>query len=130
MFLAGLCTGASVGLFISVLAHLPFNIIGSIFPIFLFLVPLISAYTVQQVSLKLGYGQQSLRYLIPVGFLTLLLPVLGPTFGGRGDLIEIPIITLMGAVGGAFWGIVVVLFSSLFIKIITLITPSFRKIFK
>ena len=102
MFLAGLCTGALVGLLISVLSHLPFNVLGSNFLVILFLVPIISGYTTRQVFLKLGYGQQSLRYLITVAFLTLILPVLGPTFGGKGDLIEIPIITLMGAIGGAF----------------------------
>ena len=29
--------------------------------------------------------------------------MLGSVFGGTRDLIEVPIVTFMGAVGGAFW---------------------------
>ena len=33
------------------------------------------------------------------------MPVLGPVFGGSGDLLEIPTIALLGALGGLFWSL-------------------------
>ena len=33
------------------------------------------------------------------------MPVLGPVFDGSGDLLEIPTIALLGALGGLFWSL-------------------------
>ncbi len=50
--------------------------------------------------------------LITVCYLTFLVPVLGPLFGGPDpDLMFVSILGLLGAVGGLFWSIPFVLFA-------------------
>ena len=46
-----------------------------------------------------------LSYLIPVSFLTFIIPILGPAFGGSSMGLEWIILIPMGAAGGAFWSL-------------------------
>ncbi len=47
----------------------------------------------------------SLKHLVPVSFLTFILPVLGPAFGGPSLGPEWLILIPMAAVGGIFWSL-------------------------
>ena len=72
----------------------------------------ISAYSVQYCSIKLRCRKPSLKQLIPVAFLTFILPVFGAVFGSTGHWSEVPFITAMGAIGGIVWSVPFVLWSS------------------
>ncbi len=100
----GAATGASVGFLISLnhffeigfgsFAGFVGYMLGSI---------LLSAFGVKIISQKIGCCEPSLKHLIPVAFLTFLLPVLGPAFGGHGHYDYVAIVTVLGAIGGIFW---------------------------
>ena len=65
---------------------------------------LISAFGVKKISQQIGCCNPSLKQLIPVSFLTFLLPILGASFGApNSDLDTIVSIILLGTVGGVFW---------------------------
>ena len=46
-----------------------------------------------------------LSHLIPVSFLTFIIPILGPAFGGSSMSLEWMILIPMGAAGGALWSL-------------------------
>ena len=65
---------------------------------------LISAYVVQKISQRIGCCNLSLKQLIPISFLTFILPVLGSAFGAtNSDLDTLATLILLGTIGGLFW---------------------------
>tara|TARA_Y100001934_G_C12050221_1_gene630410 strand:- start:74 stop:604 length:531 start_codon:yes stop_codon:yes gene_type:complete len=108
MMIAGLCTGALVGLLtvsITRIGYAPYSVMYWWWSAVLTLVSIVflSSYIVRFLSFKLDFCQPSLRQLIPIASLTLLIPVLGPVFGGSGDWLEIPKVAGLGAMGGLLW---------------------------
>jgi len=108
LFLAGLATGALVGLLTAMVTQISWSGYNPMVwwwstLLVLIGIPLASAFTVRCLSFKWRCCEPSLKHLIPVAFLTIVIPVLGPVFGGTGAVKEIPIITVMGAVGGLCW---------------------------
>ena len=73
-------------------------------------VPMVSAFLVRYVAGRIGFRSPGLRLLIPVACLTEIIPVLGPTFGGSGNLSEIPIVGLLGAAGGTMWSLPIAIY--------------------
>ncbi len=52
----------------------------------------------------LGSNDTSLKQLIPISFLTFILPLLGSTFGApNSDLDTLLTLVMLGTVGGLFW---------------------------
>ena len=49
--------------------------------------------------------ETSLVHLIPVAFLTFIIPVLGATFGGPNMGLEWLVLIPLAAAGGAFWSL-------------------------
>ena len=73
---------------------------------------LASALAVKKISQQIGCCDPSLKQLIPVSFLTFLLPIVGISFGApNSDLDTLATIVLMGAIGGAFWSLPYVLWA-------------------
>ena len=65
---------------------------------------LISAFSVQKLSQKFRCCDPSLKQLIPVAFLTLMMPVFGAAFGAPDMGLKVIVsLTLLGIVGGLFW---------------------------
>jgi len=79
----------------------------------LVLVPVVSAVVVRKFSMQSGCCEPSLRFLLTVAFLTVIIPVLGPIFGGTGAWSEIPIIAMMGAAGGLVWSLPTILWNQI-----------------
>ena len=64
----------------------------------------ISAFAVKKISQVIGCCNPNLKHLIPISFLTFILPIFGVTFGApNSDLTTLGSIILMGTVGGLFW---------------------------
>ena len=118
---AGMATGAFVGLLMMVITHIPLGSTsdGSKITIMyhwsgalltLIGIPLMSAFSVKYGSRKLNCCEPSMKQLIPVAYLTFLLPVLGTSFGApNSDLDTLATIVLVAAIGGAFWSLTVYL---------------------
>ncbi len=69
-------------------------------------IPLVSAFSVKYGSRKLNYCEPSLKHLIPVAYLTFLIPVLGVSFGAPNSNLEtLATIVMLGTIGGIFWSI-------------------------
>jgi hypothetical protein len=79
----------------------------------LVLVPVVSAVVVRKCSMQRGYCEPSLKFLLTVAFLTEIIPVLGPIFGGTGAWSEFPIIVVLGAAGGMFWSLPTILWNQI-----------------
>ena len=102
--------GAGIGATLATLIALFFVKIGidpgsflGLFVIF-FVMAVISAFIMNQILQVIGYPNQSLKQLIPIGFLTSLIPLLGVSFGApNSDLTTLGQIILIGTVGGIFW---------------------------
>lgn len=101
----GAAAGASVGFLVSLNGF--FDIGYSSFGGFLASVIafiLLSAFGVKTISEKTGYCEPSLKHLIPVSFLTFVLPVFGPAIGAGNTGPEyVGALIAFGAVGGLFW---------------------------
>ncbi|HIB24244.1 MAG TPA: hypothetical protein EYO22_05995 [Candidatus Poseidoniales archaeon] len=53
-----------------------------------------------------------MKHLIPVAYLTFLIPVLGVSFGAPNSNLEtLATIVMLGAIGGAFWSLPYVLWA-------------------
>ena len=64
----------------------------------------ISAFAVKKISQRIGCCDPSLKQLIPISFLTFIIPVLGPAFGApNSDLDTLATLILLGTIGGLFW---------------------------
>ena len=107
----GMATGALVGLLLSVVIQIPLGdnpktalVMSHMSTALLTLVgiPLASAFSIRFGAKKLKLYEPRLLQLIPVAFLTLFIPVFGALMG-TPNKINVPLITLLGAAGGAFW---------------------------
>ena len=122
LVIAGMATGALVGLLLSGLTRIPLGVdpegheyhcmywwwsalLTAVF------IPLMAAFSSRLMAMKWACYKPRMVQLIPVAFLTFVMPALGPVFGGNGGFTEIPIVTLMGAVGGLFWSVPYVLWA-------------------
>ena len=66
----------------------------------------LSAYIINQVSMRIGWPEVGLKILFPVAFFTSIIPLLGPVFGlPNNEPITLATVVLIGAVGGAFWSL-------------------------
>ena len=111
LLLCGMATGALVGLLLSVVIQIPLGdnpktalVMSHMSTALLTLVgiPLASAFSIRFGAKKLKLYEPRLLQLIPVAFLTLFIPVIGALMGTPNE-INVPLITLLGAAGGAFW---------------------------
>ena len=65
---------------------------------------LVSAFAVKNILQRIGCCDPSLKQLIPISFLTFILPILGAAFGApNSDLDTLAILILLGTIGGLFW---------------------------
>ncbi|HIL68219.1 MAG: hypothetical protein CXT66_06285 [Methanobacteriota archaeon] len=103
--LTGAAAGASVGFFGSLngffdIGYGSFG--GFLASIIAFI--LLSAFGVKIISKKTGFCDPSLKHLIPVSFLTFVIPVFGPALGAGSTGPEyVGALIVFGAVGGLFW---------------------------
>ena len=64
----------------------------------------ISAAVVNKISRNLGCIDVPLKILIPVGFLTTIIPLFGASFGlPNSNVTSLVTLVALGAVGGIFW---------------------------
>jgi hypothetical protein len=115
IFLAGVLTGTFVGLLMMVISHIPlghdsagnkitvmYHWSGALLVVIG--IPLVSAFGVKKITKMIGYCEPSLKHLIPVAYLTFLIPVLGASFGAPNSNLEtLATIVMLGAIGGIFW---------------------------
>jgi len=115
IFLTGAAIGTFVGLLMTVVTQIPLGndsdghkitvmyhwesallvVIG---------IPLVSAFGVNIISKMSGCCKPSLKHLIPVAYLTLLIPVLFSSMGApNSNLVTLATIVMLGAIGGIFW---------------------------
>ena len=65
---------------------------------------IVSAFSVKKISQRIGCCNPSLKQLIPISFLTFMLPILGAGFGApNSDLDTLATLILLGTIGGLFW---------------------------
>jgi hypothetical protein len=114
--LAGMITGGLVGFFFSAATKIPLgenpvtdHVMYALWSALLTLtgVPIVVAFLILLGASLLKYPDLHPLRLIAVAFATLFCPVLGPVFGAGGITMVklITMVTLMGAAGGAFWGL-------------------------
>ena len=115
IFLAGALTGTFVGLLMTVITHIPLGNDSDGYQITVMYhwqsallvvigIPLVSAFGVNKISKMSGCCEPSLKHLIPVAYLTFLIPVLGVSFGApNSNLVTLATIVMLGAIGGIFW---------------------------
>jgi hypothetical protein len=120
---AGIATGTFVGILMVIITNIPlgsdsdgskitimYHWSGALLTVIG--IPLVSAFSVKYGSRKLNCCEPSLKHLIPVAYLTFLIPVLGISFGApNSDLDTLATIVMLGAIGGAFWSLPYVLLS-------------------
>ena len=101
-FLIGMATGALVALLMSVVTTE--NVMSAGWSALLTVIgtPLASAFIINYGAKKLEFCEPRLIQLIPVAFLTLFIPVFGVLMGSPNKA-EVPLATLIGPAGGAFW---------------------------
>ena len=74
-----------------------------------FVLAALSAAIVDQISKRTSIPGASLKTLIPVGFLTSIIPVFGATLGlPNSDLESLVTLVALGAAGGIFWSLPIV----------------------
>ena len=115
IFLTGAFTGTFVGLLMTVISHIPLghdsdgNLITVMYHwqsalLVVIGIPLVSAFSVKKIAKMRKCCEPSLKYLIPVAYLTFLIPVLGASFGAPNSNLEtLATIVMLGAIGGTFW---------------------------
>ena len=99
-------TGALVGLFLATVTRVanPMYYLWSALMTCV-AIPVVSALLTRHAA------SSTLRFIPPVWSLilvacfTLVIPVLGPVFGGTGSWNEIPLITFLGLIGGGVWSV-------------------------
>ena len=105
LFLHGMATGALAALFmvLNIVADIAFHSLETALLSFL-VVALASTFSVKKISQTIGCCEPSLKQLIPVGILTTIIPVTTALFGAPNMGIKVVAsITVLGAIGGAFW---------------------------
>ena len=115
IFLAGALTGTFVGLLMTVITHIPLGNDSDGYQITVMYywssallvvigIPLVSAFGVNKIAKMSGCCEPSLKHLIPVAYLTLLIPVLFSSMGApNSNLVTLATIVMLGAIGGIFW---------------------------
>jgi hypothetical protein len=101
----GAAAGASVGFLVSLngFFDIGFGSFGGFLASIIAFI-LLSAFGVKIISEKTGFCEPSLKHLIPVSFLTFVIPVFGPALGaGSTGLEYVGALIVFGAVGGLFW---------------------------
>ena len=101
-------TGALLAIFILgvfVLAEIDPGSFGGLCGSF-FALSALSAYIVNEISKRADWPEVGLKKLIPVAFITSIIPLFGPLFGlPNNDPITLATVVLFGVIGGAFWSI-------------------------
>jgi len=117
IFLTGALTGTFVGLLMTVITQIPLgndsdgNQITVMYHgwsalLVVIGIPLVSAFGVKKITKMSGCCEPSLKLLIPVAYLTFLIPVLGVSFGAPNSNLEtLATIVMLGTIGGIFWSI-------------------------
>ena len=115
IFLTGAAIGTFAGLLMTVISHIPLGNDSDGYQITVMYhwqsallvvigIPLVSAFGVNKISKMSGCCEPSLKHLIPVAYLTFLIPVLGASFGApNSNLVTLATIVMLGAIGGIFW---------------------------
>ena len=105
-FSAGAGTGAILASLVALIMltiGLELPSFGAAVAVFLGMIA-ISAFAVKKISQRIGCCDPSLKQLIPISFLTFIIPVLGPAFGApNSDLDTLATLILLGTIGGLFW---------------------------
>ena len=106
MILCGTATGAFVGLFLATVTLVanPMSYLWSTLMTFI-AIPVASAFLTRLAASRMLHFTPSLWSLILVACLTGIIPVLGPVLGGTGSWGEVPLITILGVVGGGVWSV-------------------------
>ncbi len=116
ILLIGMAVGSFVGLLMTIISHIPLGTTSDGSKITLFYhwsgallviigVPLLSAFAVKKIAEMRECCEPSLKFLIPVAYLTFL-PVFGASGGApNSDLDTLATIVLIGAIGGTFWSL-------------------------
>ena len=117
ILLIGMAVGSFVGLLMTIISHIPLGTTSDGSKITLFYhwsgallvtigVPLLSAFGVRKMAVDFWDFEPSLKLLVPVAYLTFLIPVLGASFGAPNSNLEaLAMIVLLGAIGGTFWSL-------------------------
>ena len=115
IFLTGAAIGTFVGLLMTVITQIPLGNDSDGYKITVMYhwssallvvigIPLVSAFGVNKISKMSGCCEPSLKHLIPVAYLTLLIPVLFSSMGAPNSNLEtLATIVMLGAIGGIFW---------------------------
>lgn len=115
IFLTGAALGAFVALLMTVISHIPLgnDSDGDKITVMyhwqsallvVIAIPFVSAFAVKKIAKMKECCEPSLKFLIPVAYLTFLIPVLAVSFGApNSDLDTLATIVLIGAIGGTFW---------------------------
>ena len=108
MLVSGAITGAILAVFIIVVFVLAAIDPGSFAGLcggFSLLIA-VSAVLTNQISKRVGWPEIDLKILIPIGFLTSIIPIFGATLGlPNSSPISLATLVLLGAVGGIFWSL-------------------------
>ena len=104
--LCGAATGALVGLFLAIVTRVanPMYYLWSALMTCV-AIPVLSALLTRHAASRTPLHIPPVWSLILIACLTLVIPVLGPVFGGTGSWNEVPLITLVGLVGGGVWSV-------------------------
>ena len=104
--LCGAATGTLVGLCLATVIRVanPMCYLWSTLMTFMAIL-VASAFLTRHGASRMLHFTLSVWSLILVACLTLIIPVLGPVFGGTGSWGEVPLITLLGVVGGGVWSV-------------------------
>jgi len=115
IFLAGAAIGTFVALLMTVISHIPLGHDSDGYQITIMYhwsgallvvigIPLLSAFAVKKIARMKRWCEPSLKHLIPVAYLTFLIPVLGVSFGAPNSNLEtLATIVISGTIGGTFW---------------------------
>jgi hypothetical protein len=115
IFLTGAAIGTFVGLLMTVISHIPLGNDSDGYQITVMYhwqsallvvigIPLVSAFGVNKISKMSGCCEPSLKHLIPVAYLTFLIPVLTTSGGApNSNLVTLATIVMLGTIGGIFW---------------------------
>ena len=115
IFLTGAAIGTFVGLLMTVITQIPLGNDSDGYKITVMYhwssallvvigIPLVSAFGVNKISKMSGCCEPSLKHLIPVAYLTFLIPVLTTSGGApNSNLVTLATIVMLGAIGGIFW---------------------------
>lgn len=115
IIIVGMLTGLMVAIFniLNVVADVAFGSFATAVASFL-IVSFLGAFATKKICETSGKFEPSMKQLLPVAFLTFILPLLGATFGlPNMSLQSLAILLALGIVGGAFWSLPLLLWSTI-----------------